>query len=168
MRAPSAAVAAVIALAVGTALTPPAGARPADFPDLGRFSSADPTAYMRPFSPAERWATGYLFFQTPGGVNCAAGAATWCTGPLPGVPVPPGGCGSVDADGGGFQIRTTRTPCVPGSPAVLNAGEKLTNDTYDIVCAVGAEDADDADDMVACIRGDGHGFVLQPSGSRTF
>jgi hypothetical protein len=162
-RAGSASVATVVTLAAGVVLTAPAaGAQSGDFPDLGRFSSVDPAAYVRPFSYAERWANGYLFFQTPGGISCAVGASTWCTGPLPAVAVPPGGCGSVDFDNRGFQIRTTPQACVPSSDPLLNPGEKLTNATYDTTCAVSSS-------LLACITaGNRHGFVLQPSGSWAF
>lgn len=139
-----------------------AEAQPIGFPPLDQFADANPADYVRPFSYPERWANGYLFFTTPDGISCATGGSTWCTGPLPGTAAP---CASVSQDGPntGWTIRTTREPCVSAADPILAPGQKLTNPASGVTCAVGA------DRLVACITGDNtHGFVLQPSGSRTF
>jgi hypothetical protein len=74
-----AATTAFIGIAAGIAC-PVAGAQPAGFPDLQRFVDMDAQRFARPFSYAERWASGYVFFRTPDGTSCAIGGSTWCTG----------------------------------------------------------------------------------------
>jgi hypothetical protein len=75
---------AVAALASGAA-SPPANAAPDGFPDLTGFTQVDVAAYVHPFSYAERWANGYVFFRTPDGMSCAIGGSSWCTGTFPGL-----------------------------------------------------------------------------------
>jgi hypothetical protein len=60
---------------------------------------------------------------------------------------------------GPFQFWVT-TSTVDDSVKVLPVGQKLVvNDTG---CAAGD------DDVLACIDGDSHGFVVSPTGSRAF
>jgi len=149
----------------GTTPIPQATAQPAAFPDLSQFTAADAGRYVRPFSYAERWANGYLFFKTPDGISCAVGGSLWCTGEFPGRPAGRGGCDSVRHDGGGspqpFAFASNDTACVPTTDAVLGVGQKLTNVVFGITCVVGEGR------LTACIQND-HGFVLQPSGSWVF
>lgn len=144
---------------------PTAAAQPAGFPDLARFTAADPGDYTRPFSYAERWANGYLFFTTPDGINCAIGGSSWCTGEFPDRPANPGACDSVQRDGGAatqpFAFGSNDGQCVPTTDALLASGQKVTNTAFGITCVVGEGR------LTACIQSD-HGFVLQPSGSWVF
>jgi hypothetical protein len=159
------AVAAIAAFGAPTA--PTAAAQPAGFPDLNQFTAVDAGPYVRPFSYAERWANGYLFFRTADGISCAIGGSSWCTGDLPGRPDQPAGCGNVQSDGGDatrpFVFGSKEGPCVPSTDPVLGAGQKVTNAAFGITCAAGS------DGLTACIdTRQEHGFVLQPSGSWVF
>jgi hypothetical protein len=151
--------------AAGAASPPRATAQPDGFPDLNRFTAADPAHYTRPFSYAERWANGYLFFRTPDGISCAIGGSSWCTGDFAGRPDNPGACDSVQRDGDAaaqpFAFGSNDGPCVPTADAVLSAGQKVTNTAFGTTCVVGEGL------LTACIQND-HGFVLQPSGSWVF
>lgn len=149
----------------GVVSLPSAAAQPIGFPDLTRFTDADPGHYTRPFSYAERWANGYLFFTTPDGINCAIGGSSWCTGEFPGRPDNPGACDSVQRDGDAatqpFAFGSNDGQCVPTTDALLGSGQKLTNTAFGTTCVVGEGR------LIACIQND-HGFVLQPSGSWVF
>jgi hypothetical protein len=149
----------------GVASLPAATAQPAGFPDLNRFTETDPGHYLRPFSYAERWANGYLFFTSPDGVSCAIGGSSWCTGDFPGRPDNPGACYSVQRDGDAatqpFAFGSNDGPCVPTADKVLGAGQKVTNTAVGATCVVGEGR------LTACTQND-HGFVLQPSGSWVF
>jgi hypothetical protein len=161
------AIVAAGAALVAVNLLPAANAAPDGFPDLDGFAPVDAAAFTRPFSYAERWTSGYVFFRTPDGISCAIGGSSWCTGALPGLPADQQSlCASVrqGADGSApFRLGQSDQPCVPTADNVLNPGQKLINNTYEITCAVGE------DNLTACIdtRND-HGFVVKPSGSWTF
>lgn len=151
--------------AAGVVPLPTAAAQPAGFPDLTRFADANPGDYTRPFSYAERWANGSLFFTTPDGINYAIGGSSWCTGNFPGRPNTPGVCDSVQRNGDAatapFDFGSNDGQCVPTTDALLASGQKLTNTALGITCVVGEGR------LSACIQ-DEHGFVLQPSGSWVF
>lgn len=157
----------IVAMVVlgGTTLIPQATAQPAAFPDLSQFTDADSGQYVRPFSYAERWANGYLFFKTPDGISCAIGGSSWCTGEFPGRPARHGGCDSVQHDGvdssQAFAFASNDSACLPTTDAILGVGQKLTNTTFGITCVVGEGR------LTACIQKE-HGFVLHPSGSWVF
>jgi hypothetical protein len=161
------AIVAAGAALVAVSAPPAANAVPDGFPDLSGFAPVDATTFARPFSYAERWASGYVFFRTPDGISCAIGGSSWCTGAFPGLSAEQQSpCASVrqGADGAApFRLEPSDQPCVPTSDKVLNPGQKLINDTYGITCAVGEAN------LAACIdtRND-HGFILKPSGSWTF
>jgi hypothetical protein len=147
-------------------LAPQAGAQPPAFPDLAKFADADPALFIRPFSYAERWANGYLFFRTPDGISCAIGGSSWCIGQFPGAADQSSRCSSVSQGGDTatpFELKSVADECAATTDTVLNIGQKLTNATFGISCAVGE------DRLTACIGPHGdHGFVLQPSGSWVF
>jgi hypothetical protein len=149
----------------GVVSQPLASAQPIGFPDLTRFTDADAGHYTRPFSYAERWSSGYLFFTTPDGINCAIGGSSWCTGDFPGRPDDPGACDSVQRDGDAatrsFAFGSNYGHCIPTTDALLASGQKLTNAAFGTTCVVGEGR------LTACIQND-HGFVLQPSGSWVF
>lgn len=152
--------------ALAATSSPQAGAQPPAFPDLAKFADADPTLFVRPFSYAERWANGYLFFRTPDGISCAIGGSSWCTGRFPGDADQPSGCSSVSQSGDAatpFELKSVADGCATTTDTVLNTGQKLTNATFGISCVVGESR------LTACIGAHGeHGFVLQPSGSWVF
>lgn len=144
---------------------PVAAAEPAGFPDLAAFTEV-PSGPQ--FSRADKWANGYAFFRTPDGLNCMAGSLVRCSGALPGLPAGDyGDCAAVvqthAAAVGGEPFRLERaSDCTPEPDTLLDVGQKLTATTnYTTTCVVGR------DRLTACIK-DGHGFVLQPSGSWVF
>lgn len=159
------ALAAIAFLAsAGVASQPSAVAQPIGFPDLTRFTDVDAGHYTRPFSYAERWSNGYLFFTTPDGINCAISGSSWCTGEFPGRPDNPGACDSVQSGADAtqpFAFGSNDGHCVPTTDALLTSGQKLTNTAFGITCVVGEGR------LTACIQND-HGFVLHPSGSWVF
>jgi hypothetical protein len=157
---------------------PMAAAAPPGFPDVNAFSPVDPNSHTvgNPRSTI-------IGFRTPGGVVCTWGFSTdpndhdavECGGNVPGIPdsAPDGGssgCAQVKvADypaqrSGPYVIYKHGGPCPSSFSNLilpLNAGQKLT--ATNITCVVGAGD------LTACIdSSDGHGFVLQPSGSSGF
>ncbi len=152
-------------VSAGVVSPPSAAAQPVGFPDLTRFTDAAPGHFIRPFSYAERWANGYLFFTTPDGISCAIGGSSWCTGEFPGRPDNPGACDSVQRDGDAasqpFAFGSNDRQCVHAADAMLAPGQKVTNTAFGTTCVVGEGR------LTACIQGD-HGFVLQPSGSWVF
>ncbi|KQY02901.1 hypothetical protein ASD37_25450 [Mycobacterium sp. Root135] len=159
---------AMVTLATFAVLTArPAAADPPGFPNLDQFTATDPGQFIRPFSHAERWANGYLFFRTTDGISCAIGGSSWCTGDFPGRSDRPGRCDNVQNDGGDvtrpFVFGSKDGACVPGSDPILSAGQKVTNAAFEITCVAGQ------DGLTACTdTRNGHGFVLQPSGSWVF
>jgi hypothetical protein len=155
-------------VAVLTCVTtpPPAHAQPAGFPDLNAFTEAPASL---DFSRPDLSANGYAFFRTPDGLSCMVGSIVRCGGPLPGLTrVEYGDCAFVlqsyeDAQRSEpFRFEKSTDGCSPPTDELLAVGQKATfvsNDTT--ICAVGAGQ------LTACIR-NGHGFVLQPSGSWVF
>ena len=146
---------------------PAANAVPDGFPDLAGFTPVDATAFVRPFSYAERWTSGYVFFRTPDGISCAIGGSSWCTGAFPGLPPEQQSpCAAVRQGANGsapYTLAPSDQPCVATADKVLNPGQKLVNDTYAVTCVVGDGN------LTACIdTRNNHGFVLKPSGSWTF
>ena len=158
----------MVTLATFAVLTArPAAADPPGFPDLDQFTATDPGQFIRPFSRAERWANGYLFFRTTDGISCAIGGSSWCTGDFPGRSDQPGTCDDVQNGGGDvtrpFVLGSKDGACVPGSDPILSAGQKVTNAAFEITCVAGQ------DGLTACTdTRNGHGFVLQRSGGWVF
>lgn len=158
----------ILALAAGLCAapgTPAAHAEPAGFPDLTGFAEAPPNLH---FSRPERWANGYAFFRTPDGLNCMAGSLVRCSGSLPGLsPTEYGTCAAVlqtnDAAHRGEPFEFKReSDCESAPDQLLDVGQKVTfTAASTTTCVVGR------DRLTACIK-DGHGFVLQPSGSWVF
>jgi len=161
------AIVAAGAALVSVSALPSAYATPDGFPDPNGFAPVDATAFVRPFSYAERWASGYVFFRTPDGISCAIGGSSWCTGAFPGLSAEQQSpCASVrqGADGSApFRLESSDQPCVQTNDKVLEPGQKLTNTIYEITCMVGDGN------LTACVdTRNNHGFIFQPSGSWTF
>ena len=151
----------------GVLTSRPAAADPPGFPDLSQFVETDAGHFVRPSSHAERWTNGYLFFRTTAGISCAIGGSSWCTGDFPGRSDRAGMCDDVQNDGGDakhpFVFGQKDGACVPSSDPILGAGHKVTNAAFGITCVAGQ------DGLTACTdTQNGHGFVLQPSGSWVF
>jgi hypothetical protein len=160
---------AAVALATGVAVVPAdatANAQPPGFPDLTAFTDAPTNLH---FSRPDRWASGHAFFRTPDGLSCMMGSLTQCSGALPGLPAGVGAeCAEVlqTADEATrsepFRFETPTDGCPTSTEDLLDVGQKLTFTTnYLATCVVGEGR------LTACIQ-NGHGFVLQPSGSWVF
>ena len=159
----------------------PAGAQPAEFPDLDAFTAVPVDGYLSagPKTPG-RWVN----FATPYNISCQFDAvdpqagssqAITCDGDMPGLataplgsgePVP-GGCviGTVRSQGAaGLRLNRESTGCGRqfSTGAFLGVGQKLSY--ANVTCAVGT------DQLVACLDTSlgHHGFVLSPSGSSAF
>jgi hypothetical protein len=142
------------------------------FPDFNEFTAADLTSY----SDTNWHHDEYVAFRTDSGVSCfayvygvrALGDISCDSHRMPGFPAKANGqerrgasrTESVlrEPSNGPFQFWVT-TSTVDDLVKVLPVGQKLVvNDTG---CAVG-------DDLLACIDGDRHGFVVSPRGSWAF
>jgi hypothetical protein len=148
------------------------------FPDFNAFRPADVDAYSGTNSHGDRFVT----FKTEAPVTCfaylygtrALGAIECNSIELPGFPAdargqdlrqtaPPGTVFTDTvvraASNEPFEFRITRNT-VDDSAKTLPAGQRLV--VNDSGCAVGD------DDLLACIDGDHHGFVVSPRGSWAF
>jgi hypothetical protein len=142
------------------------------FPDFNEFTDADLNSY----SDTNWHHDEYVAFRTDSGVSCfayvygarAIGNVSCDSHRMPGFPLNANGQQQQGASrtesvlrepsNGPFQFWMT-TSTVDDSVKVLPAGQRLVvNDTG---CAVG-------DDLLACIDGDHHGFVVSPRGSWAF
>lgn len=159
----------------------PAGAQPAELPNLDDFTAAPVDDYITtgPKSPG-RWVN----FATPYNIACQFDAtdppagssqAIMCDGDMPGMASAPlssgepvaGGCviGTVRSQGAaGLRLNRESTTCGRqfSNGAFLGVGQKVSY--RNVTCAVGT------DQLVACQDTSlgRHGFVLSPSGSTAF
>lgn len=157
----------LVAAATGLTSTAIATAAPPGFPDIASFTQVNPAPFARPLTRDQRWEVGYLFFRTPDGMNCAIGPTSWCSGAVPGLPAQKQSvCPSVHQGASpaeSFAFGQSDQPCIQTNDAMLNIGQKLTDDAHEVTCVVGT------DSLTACINtATNHGFVLRPSGSWTF
>ncbi len=157
----------LVAAVTGLTWTATASAAPAGFPNVAGFTQVDPAPFARPLTREQRWEVGYLFFRTPDGMNCAIGPTSWCSGAIPGLPaLEQSACPSVHQGASPaepFAFGQSDQACFRTNDALLNIGQKLTDDAHEVTCVVGI------DNLTACINtATNHGFVLQPSGSWTF
>lgn len=125
--------------------------------------------------PGPRNTGTIALFSTPGGIGCGMslddGTPAQCSGALPGIadlPIAPSGSTRGDCDLGIAQITSSGTAFInhykggcsgPSGLKVLQPGQKISGDGS----TCGVIDAQ----VSACVSGS-HGFVLTPSGSRTF
>ena len=147
------------------------------FPDYNAFRPAEVDAYSGTNTHGDKFVT----FRTDDGVSCFAyvygtrelGAIDCDSSDMPGFPADAKGQelretaspGTVFTDSvtraaskGPFEFRITRNT-VDESAKTLPPGQRLVvNDTG---CAIG-------NDLLACIDGDRHGFVVSPRGSWAF
>lgn len=149
---------------------PPPGL--AAFPDFNAFRPAEVEAYTGTGPRGDK----YVAFKTDSAVSCfayvygarALGDISCDSHRMPGFPADANGQERRGANrtesvlrepsNGPFQFWVTAST-VDDSAKVLPAGERLVvNDTG---CAAG-------DDLLACIDGDHHGFVVSPKGSWAF
>lgn len=164
-------------LAIGSAPVAHAVVPPPNFPDLTNFDVVTASHQVT----YQRGTQQMVTFSTPDGVRCSmhalgsVGPTVRCYGSVPGLQAQPVGtdvnakssCGFGmaqlhSASPGVLSSYTGDCPTDLDSAALLAPGQKVRMATT--VCGVAAGG------ITACIDStdEGHGFVLQPSGSWTF
>ncbi|WP_205878779.1 hypothetical protein [Mycobacterium camsae] len=162
--------AAVIGIAAAAGLAA-GGCRPASqadlplFPDLSKYTAANPQDYEIPFATPGHPPVPMFYFRTPDGISCkftSAPAAAGCTGNnFPGIPPaavdPSEGVNSIRTDVG---LRRTSTPIAAANgPAFKTLPPFHTLTLEGVICGV-----DDAQ-TTACKDPHGRAFVLSPRGA---
>jgi hypothetical protein len=133
------------------------------------FTHPDSSSFTR---PGRQW-SGFLFFSTETGISCRIVSYVMCEGNIPGLPTTDTDDGYAGRGACALATKLTHSTspdpyslfrrggqCPPFAETVLKPGQSLS--IRSASCRV------DHGDVVACTDFQGHGFVLQPSGSRAF
>lgn len=162
---------AAVTLIVATAGLAAGGCRqashadPLTFPDLSKYTPANPQDYEIPFTTPGHPPVPMFYFLTPDGISCKFSngpAAAGCTGNnFPGIPPaasnPSEGVNSIRTDIG---LRQTNTPIATANGPSFKTLPPFHTLTVDgVICGV-----DDAQ-TTACRDPQGRAFVLSPRGS---